>query len=295
MQPPPPQCPRCAYDLSGTVASWADACPLTGTCSECGLLFHWQEVLDPDIAGPAWSFEHGHHRSLLSRLRRYLATLARVLTPARAWRDLTLATVIHPARLALFVPFTLALMHVLDAVTIALSRLASPTLAGVLVYQWPGLLLWPYGEGRLFSPLDGMPFGTPLLIITFTMTLAMPLGLLLLGETFRRHSVRAAHLLRGACYSVPVAALWILATTAFKHILRHSPLNGWIESLTRSAAAMPALAALYALLLAFWWHTFIDRYLRVTSAATITIVMIALAYLATMTILIALAVLARVV
>lgn len=43
----PAVCPRCGYDLHGTIDTWTDACPLTGVCSECGLEFIWSEILCP--------------------------------------------------------------------------------------------------------------------------------------------------------------------------------------------------------------------------------------------------------
>ena len=36
-------CPRCGYDLSGEIATWTEACPVRGLCTECGLEFAWGE------------------------------------------------------------------------------------------------------------------------------------------------------------------------------------------------------------------------------------------------------------
>lgn len=51
---PPARCPRCRYDLRSAVAGWLDQCPLEGRCSECGLAFAWQEVMDPAKLPHAW-------------------------------------------------------------------------------------------------------------------------------------------------------------------------------------------------------------------------------------------------
>ena len=51
-----PTCPRCGYDLSGIVASWKDACPLTGICSECVLEFQCRYLLDPRFKIKPWFF-----------------------------------------------------------------------------------------------------------------------------------------------------------------------------------------------------------------------------------------------
>ncbi|MCC6677126.1 MAG: hypothetical protein IT436_08275 [Phycisphaerales bacterium] len=289
MPPLPVQCPRCAYDLSGQVAAWTAQCALAGRCSECGLDFEWREILDPDFAGPGWSFEHGHRR----RISRYFATLARVIHPARAWRELQLSTSLRPARLAAFAFLTLVLSHLAIALVILASRAATPQLARLIPRQAPRILLWPYGEGRAQSLLDGMPFGVPSLLITAGLTLSMPAGLLLLGETLHRHSVRPRHLLRGAAYSLPLAGLWLILTTAFRNILWHSPGYTIIEGMMHHWASMPMLGLIYASLLGLWWRSFLSRYLRLASPGLIAGVMMSLAYLATFTFLLVITIITR--
>ncbi|MFA6043781.1 MAG: hypothetical protein WC718_02250 [Phycisphaerales bacterium] len=46
----PPKCLKCGYDVSGEIATWdaAGACPLEGTCPECGGALHWKEVFSPE-------------------------------------------------------------------------------------------------------------------------------------------------------------------------------------------------------------------------------------------------------
>src|SRR5262245_20022741 len=55
---PAPACPRCGYDLAGTLALWRDSCPLDGACPECGLAFRWSDVLVPLRLMPRWLLEH---------------------------------------------------------------------------------------------------------------------------------------------------------------------------------------------------------------------------------------------
>ncbi len=56
-----PSCPRCGYDLPGTIASWTHSCPLRGVCSECGTNFDWVLVFNPkfipipDHRMPGWA------------------------------------------------------------------------------------------------------------------------------------------------------------------------------------------------------------------------------------------------
>jgi hypothetical protein len=51
------ECPRCGHDLRGVVASWREACPLTGICTECGLELEWADVLSARLSLPRWSVE----------------------------------------------------------------------------------------------------------------------------------------------------------------------------------------------------------------------------------------------
>lgn len=50
-------CPRCGYDQRGVVRTWTEQCPMEGTCSECGLVFAWCEVLCPEKFEPRWCVE----------------------------------------------------------------------------------------------------------------------------------------------------------------------------------------------------------------------------------------------
>ncbi len=78
------RCPRCAYDLQGEVATWTSACPLEGTCPECGIDVHWPALLgDPRRINLPWLFEHS-----LKRLRALLATLWRTLLIVPLWTNL---------------------------------------------------------------------------------------------------------------------------------------------------------------------------------------------------------------
>src|SRR6185436_19805230 len=107
---PVPECPRCGYDQSGMVAAWKDRCPLTGMCSECGLVFAWREVLSPSFLGPRWSFEHGLRPSSL----RWLSTLWRALVPGAMWRWLGMGHVVKRGRLLRFIlPIPIAMHFVL--------------------------------------------------------------------------------------------------------------------------------------------------------------------------------------
>ncbi len=88
-------CPRCSYDLRGVVASWTESCPLDGACSECGYLFAWVRLLQPNRFTPEWLVEYGE--TLRGRVRRTPGTFARSLSPGLFWRKLAMW---HPMRLS---------------------------------------------------------------------------------------------------------------------------------------------------------------------------------------------------
>src|SRR5262245_40846239 len=104
-----PPCPRCDYDLSGQIAVWTGpdsvSCPLTGTCSECGLEFAWLDVFSPRFADSrliecdrrfAKSFRH---------------TLALTRAPWRLWREVRMEQPARWMRLGLYVLLCVATIY----------------------------------------------------------------------------------------------------------------------------------------------------------------------------------------
>jgi hypothetical protein len=103
-----PQCPRCGYNLRGTVATWPQYgfCPLEGVCTECGLHFEWANVYDPGRSEPAWCVEYIARRRLV---RGCVLTAFRSVLPWRFWSRLRMHHRVRPRRLAAYVLFFLAL------------------------------------------------------------------------------------------------------------------------------------------------------------------------------------------
>ena len=95
-----PRCPRCGYDLHGAIATWQEACPLRGTCTECGLTIHWAEIFVPGKFEPPWCVEY------VEPLRRFawawVHTVARSGRPFLFWSTLKMSMPTHPARLAAY-------------------------------------------------------------------------------------------------------------------------------------------------------------------------------------------------
>ncbi len=95
------RCPRCGYDLRGAVSAWETACPLTGTCTECGLALNWAEVLCPAKFEPQWCVE------FIRRRRRFptaaVITFARSWWPFGFWSAMRMSMAIRSRRLLLYV------------------------------------------------------------------------------------------------------------------------------------------------------------------------------------------------
>jgi len=101
-----PSCPRCGYNLRGTLDAWKDACPLEGRCSECGLEIEWGRLF---VEGNLpWLFEH-HWRQ--RPVRTAVATSARILSPWRLWREMAMTDAFH-IRPALALAVLLSLIFV---------------------------------------------------------------------------------------------------------------------------------------------------------------------------------------
>lgn len=105
--PPPPQCPRCGYDLSGIVAAWTAECPTTGTCSECGLGLEWRLILRPELTSLRWLVESPRPpRSPGSALR----TCLHLTVPPRFWQKVTIEVPVRQPRLAAWLTLPLVLL-----------------------------------------------------------------------------------------------------------------------------------------------------------------------------------------
>ncbi|MCH8152044.1 MAG: hypothetical protein IH830_06690 [Planctomycetes bacterium] len=104
------KCPRCGYDLRGVIPTWTQQCPLTGTCTECGLRFRWPEVLQPEKFEPRWCVEYAPGR--LGAIKGAVRTLLRSLWPWRFWSSLKMSHAVRRGRLALYL-FSLLLLPVL--------------------------------------------------------------------------------------------------------------------------------------------------------------------------------------
>lgn len=108
------KCPRCGYDLRGTIAAWNEACPLSGTCTECGLDFEWAEVLSEKVRRPRWCVEYAErwwHVPWLS-----VKTLAMTFWPWRFWKSLKMSHEPRWGRFAAYVCLLLVVLYIVFAI-----------------------------------------------------------------------------------------------------------------------------------------------------------------------------------
>ena len=95
------RCPRCGYDQRGAMITWVESCPLSGTCSECGLQFQWSEVQHPEKYEPPWCVEFASRWRSVPRA--CLSTFVRSFWPWGFWKRLKMSHPVHFGRLGVYV------------------------------------------------------------------------------------------------------------------------------------------------------------------------------------------------
>lgn len=289
-----PICPRCGYDLGGLIAAWTQSCPLRSTCSECGLDFDCSRALSPRVIGPRWSYEHGFTREASRwRFTSYVAVL-----PRKLFGELAVDHRVNAPRLVWFTILWLALIHVTTAVLslgVMLNVLRGPAgMPGMLGSYWYEDDFLSFALTQLVLPYTGvlrMPIGAsfiqipllPLFILVYVPTFLMPAWLMLLGTSLRMARVRKVHLLRGVAYSVPCAALCLVAcvATTFAVPLAQPYLGLMLPRLVLAGVVLFCLGHHLT-----WWYLFIRRYLRLRHAAAVVLLNSVMSVLVVMIVLI---------
>ncbi|MFM9995397.1 MAG: hypothetical protein ACKVU4_06300 [Phycisphaerales bacterium] len=291
--PASPTCPRCGYDQSGVIATWgnATACPLEGTCSECGLSILWRDLLNPQWTVPRWSFEH---RAGWWQVGAHLRTCWAALRPWSFWTRMNLHFPIVRSRLLRHAAAMLLACHLAFAVAAAY-QCWSPGLvyalwvaAGLpprlLDTRWLAIdaFLWPYHPvSILSSPIPmGRPPSLPDHAAWFAMwVLLTPFAFVVLTETFRRKRLRVAHLLRGFAYSLTPLPIWTVLWVTLISLYEYGANSGrfFDDAFDRSAHTL-FFAAVASHVVSCWW--FVRRYLRVPHAEAVTVAMTVIAGLA---------------
>jgi hypothetical protein len=287
----PPVCPRCAYDLSGNISAWyaapnadAAASPVTGTCAECGLVFDFADIFQPDRQRCVGLYEHA--AGPRERIVWYWRTLGWTLTPWRFWSRVQMHHEIRPARLVLNLCTWALGMFLLERAIFGayvyfltkLMPLGQGPLDAISYYNasdWPVALAFP----ALEKDWRGIEFGPACAQIACVIVLyaAWPALFVVLPITRARARVRWLHIFRALIYAIwpgILVAMFVLSAIAldFITILISQQLFGVlspqsIESL-RSFANLLLLVGTWIALAyipwAFcWWYMAIVRGWRI--------------------------------
>ncbi|MBC7772090.1 MAG: hypothetical protein H7210_06330 [Pyrinomonadaceae bacterium] len=110
-------CPRCGYDQSGLIATWQSSCPISGTCSECGLKFEWTEVFHASRRLLPLFIEHARRGVLgMGLVRAAWTTLGWSIVPGYFWRRVKLSHPIVAKRWLVWLVLTLGMIHAANVV-----------------------------------------------------------------------------------------------------------------------------------------------------------------------------------
>ncbi len=227
-----PTCPRCGYDQSGEVASWAGACPVRGRCSECGTGFAWADLFDPSRRDVAWLVEHA--RGVGDTARRTPRMLWWTARPRAFWACVGVVVRVRPWMLAAWCAAVIAALHALTGAALYWTTLgfqttwfrragaadrhseALRTAAFTSVFDWD--FTPDAGRGFLGALLTTRLEGTDLPPVSFALVglaLAWALMLGVVPVTRREVRLRPAHVARAVVLTVFVAAVLVMLERAF--------------------------------------------------------------------------------
>lgn len=250
-------CPRCGYDLCGAVATWDDAgaCPLEGTCTECGYVFLWRDVLRPTFTEPAWCVEYAPFERWLF-MWASMKTMARSCLPWSFWRRISLHHRVHLGHIAVhLICFIMAL-----SIPIGIVKLT-------LLMRFDPLSIWDVTNW--FCEPDGTLPALIASVAWIAFSVLYALTFVLLPITRRNTRVRAKHFARiaGFSFSFPIFIVLLLHLIAVGLYI-HPPWGWrWSESLMTIAVFAPFPV------LAVWWYFAIRNYMRFPHPLAVTVIM----------------------
>jgi hypothetical protein len=247
-----PNCPRCGYDLSGQVAAWhpghtdetpvhASCCPLTGTCSECGLTFEWRFLMRPNLLGPPWFVET---RKPGRASRSSLRTLVRLLRPDRFWRDVRIEQPVIAGRLAWFVCVALVLVPAAMLALMSVQLAIVCSIRGVIEHAKIGgslgrrivdglRMAWQQTDATLAAATDP-DYWPAWLKVGTAIGLTFAFMLAILPHSRRVSRVRLALVGRALAYSFAWIAFMFAAACLYE------PLSAWTRTRPWSLATWTA-------------------------------------------------------
>ena len=180
------ECPLCGYNLRGLEHA---------KCPECGSLFLWRDLLDPNRRMHESLFEY--HNG--STVKGFAASLFAGINPIRFWESIHPVLPIRTARLRTYGILVLLMMvgsFVMGQASLALQRGRwwRGRISGNAFFPWT----W---SRRDFGLVLAENFFVIDIVVWFVATIG---AMMVFGDTMRRAKIRSAHVFRCAVYTADI-------------------------------------------------------------------------------------------
>jgi hypothetical protein len=288
-------CPLCGYDQSGAIAAWRNGneSPLRGRCSECGLDWHWGDLLHPAKQLPNW-FAENPRRWAVPVL---ISTWRRALRPRRFWETVLVTMPVHCGRLVMFAAAALFAAYVVAGALGAWNAYQFGVVGWRMMMGGVTRSAWADIVYAAVLPIERVHFDghaiTQVMLVGLVWWLLMPLPFLVLRDSFSRIRVRRVHLLWVWAYSLSSLPLplfvFVLSRSAARWV-QHHILSSWTFASAGSRAAWEAsqmvlvsdwvFVVAVAAWLAVFWSRAIRLYLHLPNPRAVVGMMMLASFLA---------------
>ena len=279
MTRPSAECPRCGYNLDGTVSTWTKQCPIRGRCNECGLEFDWHRVFVLTVH--PWLFEYHWRRKPFSR---FVQTVLYAFRPGRFWREVRLTDPVHLMPAAVVTGLLAMAGVVLLIATLVLPEYQWRLSNGFSVDRsfWQEAIL----DATLRMPRTFMRLMPGLPVALF----AMPIIFALVPTTLRQARVRRRHIVRIFFYSLVVPIAIACAWCIVNMVLLAVGLEGLADAIdpfhwrghvgtsplgTMILQELPGMAIVLpcTFWMANWWYLACRRYLQLQQPGQVALLL----------------------
>lgn len=273
-------CPRCGYDLQGALQARKDESELRGRCSECGLDYDWQDILDPRRDRPQWCIEYA--QTIREILGRSVLTFFMMLWPWKFWHQLKMSHEVRWIGLGFF----LACLTVGSyAFAVLVGNVCTLLITLVNGMEWlrsdPSFAVqtFPFVAPSIYSReltwmLD-QTYATRFLALLFAYIAFLPVGFVLLPVSRRKAKVRLRHLLRIAIYSVSISFmpfLVVVSFVGFDLVNQYALGSTWIARWILQGSLYFAFWGPYPMVIC-WWAVATTHYLKMPHGWAVSILL----------------------